>query len=361
MPKTLTIRDEAVTIDYRRVLWLWGEGVALMASIKDVADAAGVSTATVSRVLSGKPHIRPEVRERVLAAVEQLNYRRSRVAQSLRAQRSNTIGLIVADIQNPYFTSVSRAVEDMAYGHDMTVFYCNSDENPEKEAMYLDLMRAENVAGIILAPTNRTAASLAEIVDPAIPLVLIDRHAQGLDVDTVLIDNVDSAHRIVRHLLDDGYRRIGAIFGRGSTTGRERCDGYMLALRECGLEPSADLHRFVAAREQDGYQEAMRLMDLPERPDCIFASNGLLAAGAFRAIRERRLAVPGDIGFAAFDKTTWTTLIEPAITVIEQPTYEIGQIAMDLLLNRIADRARPIREVTLKARLLVRRSCGCHS
>jgi LacI family fructose operon transcriptional repressor len=328
--------------------------------MKDVAEAAGVSTATVSRVLANKPHVRPEVRKRVLAAVQSLNYRPSRVARSLRAQRSNTIGLIVADIRNPYFTSVSRAVEDVAYRHDMAVFFCNSDENPRKEALYLDLMHGENVAGIILAPTLRDYTLLTEAVDPDVPTVLIDRHAQRLEADTVLIDNVESAYRLIEHLIADGHRRIGAIFGAGSTTGRERWEGYVQALKDHGLRPSEDLVRFVEARETEGYKEATRLMGLPKPPEAFFASNGLLSAGAFRAILECGLAVPDDIAFAAFDNTAWTSLVDPAITVIEQPTYEIGQIATELLLQRIKDPSRPIREITLKGKLLVRQSCAHH-
>jgi LacI family fructose operon transcriptional repressor len=282
------------------------------------------------------------------------------VAQSLRAQRSCTIGLIVADIRNPFFTSVSRAVEDVASEHDMTVFFCNSDENPEKETLYIRQMRDENVAGLILAPTNRTAPSLAETVNSRIPLVLIDRHAEGVEADTILIDNAESAYKLVEHLIADGHRRVGAMFGVGSTTGRERRAGYTRALKDHDIELASDLVGYVEAREEAGYREAMRLMSLPVPPDAIFASNGLLSAGAFRAIRERGLAVPDEVAFVAFDNTIWTALVSPAITVIEQPTYEIGEIAANLLLERIKTPDRPIREIILKGRLLVRQSCGCH-
>jgi LacI family transcriptional regulator, fructose operon transcriptional repressor len=331
-----------------------------MPTIKDVADAVGVSTATVSRVLANKPHVRSELRERVLAAATALNYRPSRVAQSLRTQQSSTIGLIVADIRNPYFTSVSRAVEDVAHTQKMAVFFCNSDEDPHKETLYFDLMLDENVAGIILAPTNRTDAPLARLVDPGLPLVLIDRHAPDLETDTVLIDNVESAEKLVSHLLDDGHRRIGAIFGMGSTTGRERRQGYVQALDRHGVEFLPDLASYVPAREEAGYRQALHLLSLPVPPDAIFASNGLLSAGAFRAIRERGLAIPDDVAFAAFDNTIWTSLVSPPVTVIDQPTYEIGRIAADLLFQRIQDPDRPVREVTLKGKLLVRGSCAHH-
>jgi LacI family fructose operon transcriptional repressor len=331
-----------------------------MMSIKDVAEEAGVSTATVSRVLSDKPHVRPEVRERVLQAADKLDYRPNRVAQTLRLQRSNTIGLIVADIRNPFFTSVSRAVEDMAYQQDMAVFLCNSDEDPEKETLYLNLLRGERVAGIILTPTLRTSKCFSEAAGLDIPIVVMDRRVEGVEIDSVLINNTESAHKIVTHLISDGRRRIAGTFGTGSITARKRRDGYVQALKDHGLQPATDLIRHIEAREEEGFKEAMRLMNLPEPPDAIFASNSLLAAGAFKAIRECGLAVPDEMAFAAFDKTTWTSLVEPPITVIEQPTYEMGQIATELLLRRIEDPTRPFREVILKGRLLIRRSCGHH-
>jgi LacI family fructose operon transcriptional repressor len=331
-----------------------------MVSIKDVADAAGVSTATVSRVLTDKPHVRPEIRERVLAVVEALNYRPNRVARSLRVQKSNIIGLIVSDIQNPFFTAVSRAVEDMAYKHRLSVFLCNTDENPEKERMYLDLMSDENVAGIILSPTRQSADDFSEIAKLDIPMVVIDRRVRDVDVDGVILDSVEAAHRIVSHLLADGHRRIGAMFGIGSTTGRERREGYLRALEEYGLKPLLELVSFVNAKEEEGYKMTKRLLSLPEPSDAIFTSNALLSAGAFRALRESGLAIPDEIAFASFDETTWTTLVEPSVTVIKQPTYEIGQTATELLLKRIEDPDRPTREVILKGELIVRRSCGFH-
>jgi LacI family fructose operon transcriptional repressor len=332
----------------------------LMISIKEVADAAGVSTATVSRVLADKPHVRPEIRERVLAVVERLNYRPNRVARSLRVQQSNTIGLIVADIQNPFFTSVSRAVEDMAYEQGLSVFLCNTDENPDKETMYLDLMRDENVAGVILAPTRQAADSFADRVRLDVPTVIIDRRVRGVEVDSILIDNVEAASKITEHLLDDGHRRIGALFGVGSTTGRERHEGFMQAFQKRDLKPVLELVNYVEAREEEGYKATRRLLSLSEPPEAILISNGLLAVGAFRAIRESKLSIPDQIAFASFDETTWTVLVEPAITVIEQPTYEICQTSADLLLKRLEEPTRPTREVTLKGKLIIRQSCGHH-
>lgn len=330
-----------------------------MVSIKDVAEIAGVSTATVSRVLADKPHVRQEVRDHVLTVVEKLNYSPNRVARSLRAQKSNIIGLIVSDIQNPFFTQISRAVEDAAYRQGMNTFLCNTDENPDKEAMYLKLMRDERVSGIILSPTQKTSNNSIEIANSGLPVVVIDRRVRNIEIDSVLIDNVESAYRIIEHLVRHGFQRIGALFGSGSTTGQERREGYLKALTHHGLKPSNELALFVEARETEGYKATKELLKLPVRPDAIFTSNALLSTGALRALRESALKIPEEIAFATFDETPWSTLVDPPLTVIQQPTYDIGRTAVELLVKRIQDPTRSTREVTLKSRLIVRQSCGC--
>ncbi len=325
-----------------------------MASIKDVAEAAGVSTATVSRVLSNGLHVRPEVRERVMATVERLGYRPNLVARSLRSQQSNTIGLIVSDISNPFFTAISRAVEDTAYDQGFSVLLCNTDENPEKEAIYLNLMRDTTVAGAIMSPTRHTISSFADSNLP-FPLVVIDRSITNGDVDSVLLDNVDAAYRLITHLVEQGYRRIAALCSEMST-GLERQLGYEKALRAHGLAPKAEYMKYVSPRAEAGYTATAKMLDLDEPPDALFTVNSLIAEGALQAIRERNLTIPDDIALVTFDETTWSSLVQPAITLIAQPTYEIGKTAAELLIQRIADPGRPTRQVILKGQLLVRGS-----
>jgi LacI family fructose operon transcriptional repressor len=327
----------------------------MMASIKDVADAAQVSIATVSRVLADKPHVSDELRQRVMSAVKALGYRPNRIARSLRTQQSATIGLVVSDIRNPYFTAVSRAVEDMAYQNGMSVYLCNTDENPDKEEMYLSVLRNENVAGIIFSPTRKTAESFAQL-NLDIPTIAIDRPIPGDQVDSVLIDNQVAAFRLAEHLIMNGFRRIGALFGSASSTGRERRLGFEQALQAHGLTASADLIRFVPAKVQAGYQAALEMLDSPEAPQALFTSNSLLLAGALMAIRDRSLRIPDQVGLAGFDDVNWTVLVQPAITVIAQPTDEIGKTAAELLLQRIEDPQRPARQVILKSQLVVRES-----
>lgn len=326
-----------------------------MASIKDVAEAAGVSTATVSRVLSDYPHVRPDVRERVLATVARLAYRPNLVARNLRSQQSNTLGLIVSDIRNPFFTALSRAVEDTASAHGFNVVLCNTDENPAKEAMYLDVMRDEHAAGIIFSPTRDALARFAEL-QIGRPFVLIDRAGQNGEADAVLLDNVAAAYELTAHLLAQGYRRIGALFGDAATTGPERRRGYEDALRAYGVVPQADLAKHVEPRIEVGCMAASELLALPEPPDALLASNSLLTAGALQAIRQRRLAIPDDVALVGFDDTIWATLMQPAITVMAQPTDEIGRTATELLLQRIAQPTRPTRKIILQGELRVRAS-----
>lgn len=325
-----------------------------MASIKDVAKAAGVSTATVSRVLSNGEHVRTEVRKRVMEAVEQLAYRPNLLARSLRSRQTNTIGLIVSDSRNPFFTSISRAVEDTAYEQGFGLFLCNTDENPEKEAIYLNLMRDENVAGVIFSPTRQTAANFTSL-NVSLPTVIVDRSTGGAEVDMVLLDNVDSAFRLTTHLLEQGFHRIAAL-SETSATGRERYAGYEKALRAYGLSPVGEHVKFVRPRVEAGYVTTLKLIDATQPPDALLTTNSLLAEGALKAIRERDIIIPDDIALVTFDETTWASLVQPPITLIDQPTYEIGQTATELLLQRIADPNRSTRQVILKGRLVVRGS-----
>jgi len=331
-------------------------------SIKDVARHAGVSSATVSRVLANKPHVREEVRQRVLAAVDELGYQPSRVARSLRAQRSSIIGLIISDIQNPFFTSLVRAVEDVAYDHEHAVFLCNSDENIEKEALYIDLMLAEQVAGVVISPTRETDNPCRKLVEAGIPVVAVDRRVLDVEIDTVIVDNVWAAYNLVSHLINDGHHRIGAVLGTPkATTGRERYAGYVRALEAHGLHVLPELVRTGLPKEDLGYRFTLDLLDLADPPTALFTGNNLLTVGALRAIRQRGLRIPDDLALVAFDEMDWMPLMEPSLTVVAQPTYELGHTAAELLLKRIQDPARPPTEAVLQPTLIIRQSCAHHS
>ena len=333
----------------------------MTARIKDVAHRAGVSSATVSRVLANKPHVSQEMSERVLAAVEELGYQPNHVARSLRAQRAAIIGLIISDIQNPFFTSLVRAVEDVAYEDQYAVFLCNSDEDIEKERLYVDLMYAERVAGVVITPTRETDNSSRKLVEAGIPVVAVDRRMLDLEVDTVVVDNVGATFDVVSHLISDGYRRIAAVVGPPTTTtGRERLEGYSQALKAHGLPVLSHLVRTGLPKETLGYQFTGELLDLPEPPTALFTGNNSLTVGALRAIHERGLRIPDDIALVAFDEMDWMSLVRPTLTVVAQPTYELGRAAADLLLSRIEDGTHPVQEIVLKPTIFIRQSCAQH-
>lgn len=330
-------------------------------TIQDVAHKAGVSSATVSRALASKPHVSQEKRERVLAAVEELGYQPSRVARSLCVQRSAILGLVISDIQNSFFTSLVRAVEDVAYEHLYGVFLCNLDEDTDKEGLYIDLLCAESVAGVIISPTRETDNPARKLIEADIPVVAVDHCMLDLEVDTVVIDNVGAASSLVSHLISDGHRRVAAVVGPPTTTtGRERMEGYFQALKAHGLPVLPHLVRTGPPKETFGCQLTAEHLDLAEPPTALFTGNNLLTVGALRAIHERELRIPDDIALVAFDELDWMSLVRPKLTVVTQPTYELGRRAADLLLRRIEDSTRPVQEIVLQPTLFIRQPCAPH-
>ncbi|WP_157218206.1 LacI family DNA-binding transcriptional regulator [Flavisphingomonas formosensis] len=319
--------------------------------IKDVARLAGVSPATVSRVLAGRA-VDSDMQERVLAAVKSTGYRPNLSARRLRSQHSNTIGLIVADIRNPFFTAVSRTIEDVAYARGMRVILCNTDEDPAKEEMYLRLMQEERVTGAILAPTRRGVEKV-DAIPKDFPIVLIDRAGTSRQHDSVLLDNHAMAALLVRHLHEQGYRRIAGLFGAASTTGAERRAGYEQAMAQLGLDPEA-----VLVDHAPGAAEAAvaRLLQATSRPEALIASNGVMLTRVLHAVRDMGLVIPGDVALAGFDNEPWMELVGDGLTVIEQPVAEIGRTAMTMLLDRLDHPDAAARRIVLDGRCLVRGS-----
>jgi len=323
-----------------------------MARIKEVAKQAGVSVASVSRVLAGQAKVSEAVRQRVLAAVQDLNYRPDLAARRLRSRQTHTVGLIVSDIRNPFFTEVSRAVEDVAYQNHLRVILCNADEDMEKEALYLDLMRDENVSGVILSPTLATLAGF-RASDYPFPVVLVDRCDRDTVADAVVLDNVDSAYRLTAHLIENGYRRNIFFYGTTSATGRQRREGYAAAMAAHGLETHAEPVPATAERARTAARKRLHRRPLP---DALIASSGLILLGVTEALQEAQIRFPDSVALAGFDDLPWTRLLEPGITVIAQPIYEIGRAAIELLLQRIAKPAQSVRRVVLRGELIPRGS-----
>ncbi len=324
-----------------------------MASIKDVAREAGVSTATVSRMMANKGYISDETRAKVETAVKKLGYRPNRAAQQLRDPRSRILALIVSDIQNPFFGELCRSVETFAQQRGLCVFVCNTDEDPEKERHYLELVAQEQVAGVIISPSAKSDAPLKGLQKLGIPAVMVDRQT-GPDFDAVLIDNTEAARRLTERVLQGGYQRIAGIFGAHSFTASERLSGFESALQASGKEAFA-VER-IPAFETEGRAAMERLLSREQAPDAVICSSALIATGAYRAIHAAGLAMPDTIGFACFDDPPWATFVTPALTVIRQPAGMIGEAAAELLMKRIEDPTRSPSLLRLQGKLVERGS-----
>jgi LacI family transcriptional regulator len=329
-------------------------------TISDVAERAGVSPATVSRVIHGSRNVRRSTRERVERAIEELGYVPSAVAQSLRSKRTRSLALVVPDITNTFWTTVVRGVEDVAQRHGYSVLLCNTDENLAKQLDYLDFVIRQQVDGVIIAPYDSDSGHLDKLRQRDIPTVIIDRRIEGWEVDSVASDSVSGSRALVQHLISLGHRRIAMISGPAITsTAEDRVAGYRLALTEAGIAVDARLIQRGEFRSSSGKALLGQVLDEDPPPTAIFAANNALAIGAIDVLEERGLRVPQDIALVCFDDLPNTSLIFPFLTVVAQPVYDMGVNAAQLLLSRIhSEVSLQPRHVTLPVRLVVRHSCG---
>jgi LacI family transcriptional regulator len=326
-----------------------------MATIYDVAKAAGVSPATVSRVLNGT-RVTPDRAARVQAACAELGFRPNRVARGLRRQSSDVLGLIIADIENPFFTALARGVEDVARAAGISVVLCNADDDPDKEAAYLDVAVAEHMAGVIISPASATETDVTHLLDKGIPVVAIDHSPESAAVDTVASDEESGAYAATRHLIEEGYQQIACITGpRESWAAVQRLRGFLRAHRENDPPRRRPAVKYADFRVRGGHRAMTELLDSANPPDAVMVTNNLMAAGALEALFERDLHPPA-IGVAAFGDAFWSHLVRPSLTSVHQPAHEIGRAAAELVLKRRATPDLEPQLVVLPTRLEVRDS-----
>ena len=327
-----------------------------MATIKDVARLAGVSTATVSRALNNVPTVDAALTRQVQEAAATLGYRPNGVARSLRRQRTDVLALIISDIGNSFFTSVARGVEDVAQLRNFSVILCNSDEDPDKEAKYLAVAQQEQVAGVILSP-NHQGADLSALERANIPICIIDRPVRE-PVDMVLVESRRGAREGTAHLFAEGWTRPACVTGPTSaTTAQERLQGYLAAWRSARRRSTQALVRHADYRAESGRAAASSLLDQPKPPDSFFVANSSMALGVLDELAHRGLRAGHDLGLVAFDDAPWAPFVAPPLSVVAQPAYEVGTRAAELLTDRIESRANlTARIVTLPTKLVVRAS-----
>jgi LacI family transcriptional regulator len=330
-----------------------------MATIKDVAERAGVSVTTVSHVLNETRHVSPKLVARVRDAVESLRYQPNSVARSLRSKETRILGFIVPDNSNPYFAEVARSIEDASFDRGYNLILCNSDEDPEKERAYIDVLLERQVDGIVFVASGGQPGHLQAILERNIPLVVMDREFENGPWDSIAVDNRDGGYQATSHLLKLGHRRIGCISGPPKLMpSKERIEGYYDALRDARIRVNTDLMCAGNFHADGGYAAMGALLDRADPPTAVFVCNDVMAVGALRAIAERQLYAPSDISVVGFDNIGLANYVQPSLTTIAQPYEEIAQLATDVLIRRMKGDTSEPKKYRLKTTLIVRKSSG---
>jgi len=326
-------------------------------TMRDVAERAGVSVTTVSHVINETRPVSEERRARVLAAMDELGYQPNRLARSLRRGKTHTIGMIVPDNVNPFFAEVARGIEDGGFEQGYSVILCNSDGDLEKELFYTDVLVAKQVDGIVFVAAGMSTEHIRDLQERRIPLVVIDREIPHVAVDSVLTDNAQGGWLATRHLLELDHRRIGCIAGPSDVTpSAERITGYRQALHEAGISAHGALVVKGDFQYESGHQAARRLLEKDDPPTAIFACNDLMAVGAISAAVSAGWQVPADLSVVGFDDVRLASFANPPLTTIAQPKYEMGVLAVEMLLERMQDYDMPPRRGLLDTTLVIRRS-----
>lgn len=328
-------------------------------SIRDVAERAGVALGTVSNVLNRPEKVAPATRDRVRAAIDQLGFVRNDAARQLKAGRSNSIGFILLDVRNPFFTDVARGAEQQAAQHGMSVLLANSDDSPARESDYLDLFVQQRVQGVLVSPLGDIADRLERLKDRGIVTVLVDRRAEGRRFSSVSVDDVAGGHLAASHLIEQGCRRIAFIGGQLGI--KQVADRLLGANQACAAHPGVELevlpHDGMGVHQ--GREAGATILQRPpsERPDGAFCANDLLAVGVLQSLTMLAgLTVPDDLRLVGYDDIDFAAATVVPLTSIRQPSLLIGKTAVELLVEQIGPDPKEPREVVFQPELIVRES-----
>jgi LacI family transcriptional regulator len=325
-------------------------------TMADVAREAGVSLMTVSRVVNNKEGISPATRQRIQAVIERLGYRPSNIARGLVTKRTGTLGLVVPDNANPFFSEVARGAEHVAYAEGYNVFLCNTEEDVERELTVLQSLEEKRVDGIVLCSSRLEEDALRAALAGHPAAVVINRQVEG-DFGTVRIDDLTGGRLATQHLLQTGHQAIGYLAGPpASHSGQQRFVGYRAILDDAGLPYVPDRVRHCSPRVEGGYQTALELLTAHPELTALFCYNDLVAVGALQACAELALTVPDDLAIVGHDDIPLAALVTPSLTTCHVPRYELGGQSMRLLLDHVRNHPERCEEVVLRPELVVRAS-----
>ena len=328
-----------------------------MVNIKDIAKKCQVSVSTVSRALNNSREISDEKRKYILSVCEELGYHPNSVARSLVKNKTNMIGLIIPDITNPYYAYISKGISSCIYPYGYGLLSFNSDRERAYEQRYISFLASQRVAGAIIIASGGDCEDYQLFLDNKLPFILVDNNIPDLNVSFIGSDNFLGAKKIVRHMLDMGYRRIATIMGNPhASTTRERLQGYRAALQEHGIGIDDSLIVYSKARFADGLQEAPRLLE--KKIDAIFAVNDTIAMGVMQYCHEQSIDIPGDLGLAGYDDIDQAGMLHVPLTTVHQPKFELGVKAAEVLMAEIRKPSAIKQKIILQPQLVIRKSCG---
>ena len=325
-------------------------------TIVDVAREAGVSHSTVSRVLNGRPHIKPETRARVMVALERLGYAPDMRARGLAGGRLGVVGLVVLDLESSYITQVVRGVDAALADHGLDLMLCTTHRREQRETSYVSRLSVGLVDGLLVLLPKRSDQYANDLAARDFPFVLIDHSGSPL-ANSVVAANRHGAMSAMEHLAELGHRRVAVITGDLDTTaGRDRLSGSQTAVTRLGLDPDPDLVVAGDFLETGGYSAAMRLFELDEPPTAVFAGSDTAAFGVVRAARDAGVDIPGDLSIVGFDDIPEAALTTPSLTTVRQPMSEMGRRAVTMLIERIEYPQRPVAHIEYPTELIARDS-----
>jgi len=327
-----------------------------MATIQDVARAAGVSVATVSRVLNNSSSVSKNTRDSVMQAIKHLNYQPNLLGRNLRRTETRMVLVLLPNISNPFYSMIVKGIEDVAHKNGYNIMLCNTDGESNREKVYLDLLKNRLSDGVVFMAPELEREELSEIGRRS-PVVQCCEYKEGARVSHVSIDNFSAAYLAVRHLVDQGHRRIGMISCENrflSTIQREK--GYRKALEDAGIGYSQEMIKNGDYSFKSGLRAAKQFLAMEEKPTAVFAISDVMAIGAMRAMKEAGLKVPDDIAVIGFDNISFASMCDPLLTTISQPKYDLGCVAMELLLKQIRGEMKEPQDIFLEHELIIRES-----
>lgn len=329
-------------------------------TIKDIARLAGVSTATVSRVINDYPGVREKTRIRVKKVIDKFGYQRNILARKLVTKKTSIIGVVLSDITNPFYSEIARGIEDEARKWGYTVIFGSTDNTREIQKEYVNLFREQRVDGIIFASVALQDPDVEKLFKEDVPFVLVNRKLDTIKTDFVVLDNVKGAYMAAEHLIKLGHKRIGFICGPlNYSTGVDRLRGYKEALRKYNIEEYPELVKSGNFRQESGYRAFKEFMSMKSPPTAVFASNDFMALGVLEAALELGIRIPEDIALVGFDDINFASFKFVSLTTVAQRKYEMGAKGIQLLIKKIESSERWIpQEIYLKPRLIIRGSCG---